>query len=427
MNATRKIAAVLAVAISAFPAAAKNADSAAADAGTTQEIDAGANLEKLEAQIESEIIEAEKNTEPGEKTAAEEPVQAGAVADGTIDVQIEVFAEEIPAKKDDITHVAGLDVEQTDYAQSMVRKYMAIYTSEKGSRTLRAILRNGEEYRIFVRKKLAEAGLPRALEYLPVVESEYTIAATSKSGAKGMWQFMENSIKPYLKKNDWIDERLDPWKSTDAAIRKLKENYDVFGDWALALAAYNCGAGAMLKTTRENPDKSFWILAEQGYLKKQTVHYVPKLIAIAELSENPEKYGLDLPVLEDDAEIAQYDFVKTGRPVSLMKIASEMNIGVKTLKRLNPSLVRNVTPPMQGFPLRVPLGTAEIAKKAVEKLQKESGGSSSFYVEHKIISGDTLWGLSRTYGCKVDDICDLNGISQKTILKLGKVLYIPLK
>lgn len=119
--------------------------------------------------------------------------------------------------------------------------------------------------------------------------------------------------------------------------------------------------------------------------------------------------------------------MKTGRPVSLMKIASEMNIGVKTLKRLNPSLVRNVTPPMQGFPLRVPLGTAEIAKKAVEKLQKESGGSSSFYVEHKIISGDTLWGLSRTYGCKVDDICDLNGISQKTILKLGKVLYIPLK
>jgi membrane-bound lytic murein transglycosylase D len=133
--------------------------------------------------------------------------------------------------------------------------------------------------------------MPPALEYLPVVESEYKPLATSRSGARGLWQFMENSIKPFMEKNEWIDERLDPWKSTDAALSKLQDNYKMFGDWPIAIAAYNCGAGAMQRILKKAPEKTFWYIAEKGLLRDQSVQYVPKFLAISELSEN----GGDMP------------------------------------------------------------------------------------------------------------------------------------
>jgi len=337
-----------------------------------------------------------------------------------------LIQEDISDEPELLTEIGGLEVPESEYAQNMIRKYMEIYTTERGQKALKGVLQLGETYRIFIRHKLAEYGLPRALEYLPVVESEFNITATSKSGAKGLWQFMENSIKPYLKKNDWFDERLDPWKSTDAALKKLQENYKTFNDWPMALAAYNCGAGAMKKITKAHPEMSFWELAENGYLKKQTVHYVPKLLGITELAESPEKYELELPIISDDSEETQYDFVSTKKPINISKLAKEMQIDFKTLKSLNPSLIRIITPPSVNYEIRLPLGMGEIGQQAVEKLQKDIKGNELLYVEHKISSGDTLWALSRIYGCKVDDICDLNGISQKAILKLGKILYIPL-
>lgn len=335
--------------------------------------------------------------------------------------------EEIPATPEILTKIGELEVPESEYAQSMIRKYMGIYTSIKGSQNLNYVLIMGEPYRVFIRHKLIEYELPRALEYLPIVESEFKLNATSRSGAKGIWQFMENSMKPFLKKNDWVDERLDPWKSTEAALKKLKDNYNMFGDWALALAAYNCGAGAMKKITKAHPDMDFWQLAEQGYLKKQTVHYVPKLLGITELCERPENYELELPKIEDDAEEIQYDFATTKKPINLAKLASELKINIKTIKSLNPSLIRNVTPPSTNYQIRLPYGMAEQGQIAVDNIQKSMKGNANLYIEHKIASGDTLWGLSRIYGCKVDDICDLNGITQKTVLKLGKTLYIPMK
>ena len=371
--------------------------------------------EKTESVALDDVVPAED--EKAELIEMEEQIEKD-IADGI---------EEESAEKPQLTKIGGIDVGSSEWSQSMVRKYMGIYTTERGKKLLHSILARGEEYRIFVRKKIDEAGIPRALEYLPVVESEYSINATSRSGAKGLWQFMENSMKPFLKKSDWIDERLDPWKSTDAAIRKLKENYDVFGDWALALAAYNCGAGLMRKTVKANPELSFWELGEGGFLKNQTAHYIPKLLAITELCENAEKYSLELPKIADDAQIVEYDYVETKKPVNLSKLASELNIPIKTLKKLNPSLIRTVSPPGAGFPIRLPLGMKEAGKTAVEKVAMEISDGATLYVEHKIEKGDTLWGISRTFGCTVADLCDLNGISDKAILKLGKVLYIPMK
>lgn len=379
------------------------------------------NKDLIDEDLKQIMAEIEQDTKAKEEAQAEES-NVTVIKEGE-----EIVIEEAPTKPEIFTEIGGLSVDGSEYAQTMIRKYMSMYTTEKGKQTLYHVLDSGTEYRIFIRHKLIEYSLPRALEYLPVVESEYRITATSRSGAKGLWQFMENSIKPYLKKNDWIDERLDPWKSTEAALKKLKENYETFGDWALALAAYNCGAGAMRKVTKEHPDMNFWQLAEQGYLKKQTVHYVPKLLGITELCENMEKHGLELPEIADDYDETEYDYAVAKKPINLAKLAKELGMTTKEIKKLNPSLVRTVTPPSTGYEVRLPKGMADAGQLAIDKIQKDMKGDALLYVEHKIASGDTLWGLSRIYGCKVDDICDLNGITQRTILKLGKVLYIPMK
>ena len=191
-----------------------------------------------------------------------------------------------------LTRIGGIDVPNQAYAQKMIRNYIHAYTdTEFAKKSLAQVLDNGELYRLYIRQELKKRQMPPALEYLPVVESEYKPTATSHSGARGLWQFMENSIAPFMQKNEWIDERLDPWKSTDAALSKLQDNYAMFGDWAIAIAAYNCGAGAMRRILAASPQKTFWYLAEQGLLRDQSVQYVPKFLAISELSEHGARYG----------------------------------------------------------------------------------------------------------------------------------------
>ena len=145
----------------------------------------------------------------------------------------------------DEKQAGGIQIPDSPYAKKQIKKYIEQYTKPFGKRQLSEILDNGEPYRLYVRQELKKKNLPAALEYLPVVESEYKPLAVSKSGARGLWQFMDNSIAGLLKKNEYIDERYDPWLSTDAALKKLEENYRQFKDWPLAIAAYNCGAGAM--------------------------------------------------------------------------------------------------------------------------------------------------------------------------------------
>ena len=143
-----------------------------------------------------------------------------------------------------------LELFLTPVEQEDLQKYLKEFQSNFGIQWLTNTLEAGAPYRPYIRQKLEEAGLPMALEYLPVIESEYKTTAKSRSGALGMWQFMENSIDGLLMKNDWVDERLDPWKSTDAAIKKLQDNYNWFQDWFLALAAYNAGPSHIIDARR---------------------------------------------------------------------------------------------------------------------------------------------------------------------------------
>ena len=150
-----------------------------------------------------------------------------------------------------IVHTPLSFVSEEELAKEEVEKFRKLYLSPKWSTLLKAYLESAMEYRLYVRKAIQDAQMPEMLEYLPVVESNYKTSAKSRSGAIGMWQFMANSVWPFLTLNDFVDERLDPWKSTDAALKKLTDNYNYFNDWLLAIGAYNCGVGAMSKAIKK--------------------------------------------------------------------------------------------------------------------------------------------------------------------------------
>ncbi len=330
-----------------------------------------------------------------------------------------------------LTYIGGINIPNQPYAQEMIQKYIHSYTdTDYAKNALVKTLDNGELYRLYIRQELKKRKMPAALEYLPVVESEYKPLATSRSGARGLWQFMENSIKPFMKKNEWIDERLDPWKSTDAALSKLQDNYNMFGDWPIAIAAYNCGAGAMKRILKNAPQKTFWYIAEKGLLRDQSVQYVPKFLAISELSEKGAQYGIQLPEITKSTRFAEFDYVTVEQKITMERLASELRLDYTTLKMLNCALVHGCTPPDAPYNIRLPVGMGRGAAIALETMQKESRQAhiqKTEVISHTVIKGETLYFLSRLYGCSVDDICAENNMQKNDVLSIGKTLYIPVK
>lgn len=313
-------------------------------------------------------------------------------------------------------------------ARPEVEKFRRQYLNEKWLKHLYNVLESAMEYRLFVRKSVQDNNLPEILEYLPVVESNYKTSAKSKSGAIGMWQFMANSVYPFLVLDDFVDERLDPWKSTEAALKKLTENYNYFNDWLIAIAAYNCGVGAMNKILRKAEKKDFWYLVDKKLLPQQTADYVPKLIAIADLAINSEYYQIDLPNHNEEYEMlineknGDFDYIIVEKAYSLKQLASEMRMDYETLKKLNPSFVRGITYPVKKSEIRLPLGMKKSAEDAIAKLIP-----IDFPFKYTVEKGDSLWSISRKYKVSIQSICDLNDIRENDILRIGKILYIPAK
>lgn len=328
-----------------------------------------------------------------------------------------------------IKHISISFVSDEEINKPQVEAFRKMYLSPKWSALLRGYLESAMEYRLYVRKAVADKQLPQMLEYLPVVESNYKTNAKSRSGALGMWQFMANSVWPFLTLNDFVDERLDPWKSTDAALRKLTDNYNIFNDWLLAIGAYNCGVGAMNKAIKKAGGvKDFWYLAEKGFLSKQTADYVPKLIAIADLAINSQFYGIDIPDHNEEFEVLEnekngnFDYVTVKKAYSLNQLAQEMRMDFSTIKRLNPSFTLGMTHPSKPSEIRLPLGMKQSAEDALANMKPVD-----FPLKYTVVAGDSLWSISRKYKTTVDAICELNGIKENAILKIGKILYIPSK
>ncbi|GAB1481737.1 LysM peptidoglycan-binding domain-containing protein [Treponema sp.] len=302
--------------------------------------------------------------------------------------------------------------------KSLTQKYIQQYSSPGGRSWLQAVMKRGEPYIAFIHSQTAARSLPPELAYLPVIESAFSATAVSKSGAAGLWQFMKNSIAPFdMRVDDWVDERRDFWKSTEAALRKLDENYRYFNDWPLALAAYNAGLGAVKRACDKAGVRDYWILSEKGYLKTETIHYVPKFIAAAVVLSRAGRLDLDLGWPEEK----EWTRVQVGRTVDLGLLADKAEVSLDVLKKGNPELRYGVTPPDKKYQLKV---LASDAEKIAETLARKDFQLIRYYF-HVVRSGDTLSALSRHYGVSVDHIIQSNPGLQAKYLKLGARVLVP--
>ncbi|MDR3116018.1 MAG: LysM peptidoglycan-binding domain-containing protein [Treponema sp.] len=302
--------------------------------------------------------------------------------------------------------------------EPLTQQYIGRYSRAQGLAWLNAIMRRGGPYLAFIRREIEIRNLPPELLYLPVIESAYISSAVSKSGATGLWQFMKNSIAPYdMKITEWVDERMDFWKSTIGALRKLEENYRQLGDWALALAAYNSGLGGLTRIMQKTGIKDYWVLSAKKELALETIHFVPKLLAISYIMSNPRRFGVD-PVWPEDPEWTR---VPVGRTVDLGLLAVAAGLDQNDLKRANRELLFNVTPPDPDYQLKVRAADAAVIS---EVLARHDLALIKYYF-HTVKSGDTLSALALQYGISVDHILNSNPGTQAKYLKIGSRLLIP--
>ncbi len=273
-----------------------------------------------------------------------------------------------------------------------------------------------------------EEDVPLEIAFLSMIESRLDPNAVSKAKAVGLWQFIRSTGELYgLNSNSsiWIDERREPEKSTRAAMKHLRDLYNEFGNWHLALAAYNCGLGCVRRTIqRANKEKpSFWDIADK--LPRETRNYVPQYIATTKIMLNPEAYGFNLDELTPQEEY-KYETVELTEPVNLSALAKCINSDESTLKKLNPELIRSITPPDRAnYKLKIPIGTTQEFLKNYALLTPEE---KMPLVNHTIQKGETISSIAQMYNLSPREIASFNSINNiKTRLKLGNVLRIPIE
>lgn len=279
-------------------------------------------------------------------------------------------------------------------------------------------------YRTAMAQALKEAGLPEELSWLPLIESGFKIRALSRARAFGLWQFIPSTgYKFGLKRNAWIDERLDPDKSTAAAIAYFKELHHMFGDWATVLAAYNCGEGAVgrvIRSQKVNYLDNFWDFYER--LPRETARYVPRFLAVLTIINNPAQYGFTLEGLDQPLP---YETVSIERPVQLNAMAVKLGLDPGELSALNPELRRDATP-NTSYALRVPPGKSEALLANLDKMPKWSPPQVE-YVVHRVRRGETLSLLALRYRTSMDKIMEANNLRRGKLLRIGQRIKIPVK
>ena len=293
------------------------------------------------------------------------------------------------------------------------------YFSNRGHGTfLRAFERSGR-YREMMRSILKEEGVPQDLIYLAQAESGFHPLAVSRVGARGIWQFMGSRARGYgLERSLWVDDRQDPEKSTRAAARHLKDLYNQFGDWYLAMAAYNSGPGTVQAAVKRTGFADFWELYRRNVLPKETRNYVPIILAVTIMTKNPSQYGLDDAAMD---HAARYDTVTIDYAVDLRLVAECVDAKPPELQDLNPSLLRYTTPQGKKFELHLPTGSKEQYQTAIASIP---ANLRLWWRYHKVQPGDTLASLARTYRTTAKSITEANHL-EGTELDLESKLVIP--
>lgn len=313
---------------------------------------------------------------------------------------------------------------------SQVQSFLERFTGSRRD-VVSLWLNRSRHYLDMIRATLREEGLPEDLAFVAMIESGFNPLAVSRAGAKGLWQFMAGTARRYgLRVDQWVDERFDPEKSTVAAARYLRDLYAQFGSWALAKAAYNAGEVTILRAIRAVGSKDFWALAGTRLLKPETREFVPAIHAAIVIGRDPERYGFTL----EDPEPVATDTVTVPPATRLGTLASAAGIPAETLRRLNPVLVRGVTPPGGSYRLRVPAGKAEavriaLARPAPHVARVHARRAASVHSAvgadiHVVRPHDTVGGIARLYGVRVADVLRWNDLDERARIRPGDRLRV---
>lgn len=337
-----------------------------------------------------------------------------------------------PAQDGAITVVRSLATPPVSFdlpivSNSSVLRFVSLFRDEQPDRMALYLKRSGR-YEGMIRSKLRERGMPEDLIYLSMIESGFNPNARSRASAVGLWQFMAGTARDYgLRIDSYVDERRDPEKSTDAALRYLEDLYEEFGAWNLAAAAYNSGAGRVARIMREETgaergeEADFWRIRRR--LPADTREYVPLIFAAAIVGKEPHKYGLDkverwLPLPTDTVTVAG--------GTTLRSIAASIGSSEDELRGLNPHLVREMTPPGDRYPVILPDGASErLASAMVAAPVASTANASSSARTHRVAAGESLSTIAARHGVSVSALQRANGMGTRTVLQPGQVLRLP--
>jgi peptidoglycan lytic transglycosylase D len=271
----------------------------------------------------------------------------------------------------------------------------------RGRNTLLAGIERAGRYRPMIQRILDEEGIPEELIHLAQAESGFLPRAMSRMAAGGMWQFLTWRGREYgLMQTRYSDDRMDPERATRAAARHLHDLYNEFGDWYLALAAYNCGPVVVEKAVERTGYADFWELRNRGVLPIETTNYVPIILAMTIMEKNPAAYRLQ--GLRVDSPL-EYDTIEVSSPTHMALVADLTDTPVSELLQLNPAVLKGVAP--AGYPLHVPKGTGSALSASLEMIPAERRAS---FRMHTVSSGETLASIGRHYGTAASRIVTAN-------------------
>ncbi len=295
------------------------------------------------------------------------------------------------------------------------------YFQGRGRGFIERILKRLGAYQPMFFEALNKEGLPKELVYLAAGESAFNPLARSRAGAKGIWQFMPGTGALYgLRKDRWVDEREDPVKSTQAAARHLKDLYNTFGDWYLAMAAYDSGPMTIQRAIEKTGYADYWALRSLHALPRETENYVPIFLATALIAKDPKAYGFNV---EPDPPMA-IDKVVVSDPTDLRLVAELIDHPVEDLIQLNPSLLRWTTPANDSeFTLNLPVGTGDAFEKAVASIPSDK---RIWWRSHKVDGGETVASIAQKYRISTVALARANGIDREAALDEGARLVLPM-
>jgi len=293
--------------------------------------------------------------------------------------------------------------------------------SPAGHAHLKRSLERAGRYKEMISKDLSDAGLPQDLIYLAVAESGFQPQVVNRgSGAGGMWQFMPFQGAYGLERNGYFDERFDPEKSSLAYARYMKSLYAQFGDWYLAMAAYNWGPGNVQRAVMRTGYADFWELYRRNALPTATKNYVPGIIAAAIMAKNPKQYGLD-DLVPDAPQLS--DTVSVDYAVDLRLVADVTDVALPEIVTINPSLLRMTTPGDAAFDLHIPAGTREVYLKRIQDIPDDKRASWRFHV---VRAGESLDTIAVSFHGRASEIASANKLTADASVAPGDELVVPL-